>query len=164
MMMEVSTRSQNTGSSSNTCTGDPGAWGILTTENCREWRRIPWFLRGWEISQGKVNDLKNTNTHTLQFHQNAAMQRWGQRICAMQQRQWLQYGGEVSEDLINGDLDDWRNQCCRCQAEKDCMVACQKSWMERPEFVAAVREEYLNERSHYRETGIKQTRYKRVWS
>ena len=42
------------------------------------------------------------------------------------------------------------------------MVACQKSWMERPEFVAAVREEYLNERSHYRETGIKQTRYKRV--
>ena len=44
------------------------------------------------------------------------------------------------------------------------MVACQKSWMERPEFVAAVREEYLNERSHYRETGIKQTRYKRVWS
>ena len=44
------------------------------------------------------------------------------------------------------------------------MVACQKSWMERPEFVAAVREEYLNERSHYRETGIKQTRYKRVLS
>ena len=103
MMMEVSTRSQSTGYSSSTCTGDPGAWGILTTENCREWRKIPWFLRGWEISQGTVNDLKNTNTHTLQFHQNAAMQRWGQRICAMQQRQWFQYGGEVSAHIMHGD-------------------------------------------------------------
>ena len=34
--------------------------------------------------------------------------------------------------------------------------------MEKPDFIAAVKEEYLNERSHYRETGIKQTRYKRV--
>ena len=42
------------------------------------------------------------------------------------------------------------------------MVSCQKNWMENPEFVAAVTEEYLNERSHYRTTGIKQTRYKRV--
>ena len=33
--------------------------------------------------------------------------------------------------------------------------------MEKHEFVEAVKEEYLNERSHYRQTGIKQTRYKR---
>jgi len=41
------------------------------------------------------------------------------------------------------------------------MVKCQKEWMETPEFVAAVKEEYLNERSHYRQTGIKQKRYQR---
>ena len=41
------------------------------------------------------------------------------------------------------------------------MIACQKEWMEKHEFVEAVKEEYLNERSHYRQTGIKQTRYKR---
>ena len=52
----------------------------------------------------------------------------------------------------------------RCRDEKDCMVECQKGWMERPEFIKAVKEEYLNERSLYRETGIKQTRYKRVCS
>merc|ERR1719430_2893730 len=48
-----------------------------------------------------------------------------------------------------------------CRDLKDAMVQCQKSWMERPEFVAAVTEEYLNERSHYRQTGIKQKRYDR---
>lgn len=48
-----------------------------------------------------------------------------------------------------------------CQDEKNCMVKCQKEWMETPEFVAAVKEEYLNERSHYRQTGIKQKRYQR---
>ena len=42
------------------------------------------------------------------------------------------------------------------------MVQCQLEWMQKPEFIKAVTEEYLNERSHYRETGIKQTRYKRV--
>ena len=42
------------------------------------------------------------------------------------------------------------------------MVECQRQWMEdRPEFRAAVKEEYLNERSHYRQTGIKQKRYNR---
>jgi len=48
-----------------------------------------------------------------------------------------------------------------CREEKDWMVACQQRWMEKPEFVAAVTEEYLNERSHYRQTGIKQKRYER---
>ena len=39
----------------------------------------------------------------------------------------------------------------RCQEEKNCMVECQRQWMEeRPDFRAAVKEEYLNERSHYR--------------
>ena len=32
---------------------------------------------------------------------------------------------------------------------------------DRPEFRAAVKEEYLNERSHYRQTGLKQKRYQR---
>ena len=41
-------------------------------------------------------------------------------------------------------------------------VACQKSWMDDPVFVAAVTEEYLNERSHFRQTGVKQKRYDRV--
>jgi len=49
----------------------------------------------------------------------------------------------------------------KCRDEKDCMVTCQKEWFEKPEFVAAVTEEYLNERSHYRETGVKQKRYNR---
>lgn len=48
-----------------------------------------------------------------------------------------------------------------CRESKDTMVACQKAWMDRPDFVAAVTEEYLNERSHFRETGIKQKRYER---
>merc|ERR1711934_625069 len=55
--------------------------------------------------------------------------------------------------------DITRSQLCR--DVKDCMVSCQKAWMEDHDFVAAVTEEYLNERSHYRTTGIKQTRYKR---
>ena len=50
----------------------------------------------------------------------------------------------------------------RCREEKDCMVECQKEWFDKPEFVAAVTEEYLNERSHYRQTGVKQKRYNRV--
>ena len=52
-----------------------------------------------------VNDFKNTNNHTHQFRQNAALQRWGQRICAVQQGQWLQYGGEVSAHVIDFDLE-----------------------------------------------------------
>lgn len=50
----------------------------------------------------------------------------------------------------------------RCREEKDCMVECQKEWFEKPEFVSAVTEEYLNERSHFRQTGMKQKRYNRV--
>ena len=50
----------------------------------------------------------------------------------------------------------------KCRDEKDCMVDCQKGWFDNPQFVAAVTEEYLNERSHYRQTGIKQKRYNRV--
>ena len=52
-----------------------------------------------------VNDFKNTNNHTHQFRQNAALQRWGQRICAVQQGQWLQYGGEVSAHIWDFDLE-----------------------------------------------------------
>jgi len=48
-----------------------------------------------------------------------------------------------------------------CRKAKDDMVSCQKAWMDKPEFVAAVTEEYLNERSHFRETGTKQKRYDR---
>merc|ERR1712226_244103 len=48
-----------------------------------------------------------------------------------------------------------------CRDSKDAMVKCQKAWMDQPEFVQSVTEEYLNERSHFRATGIKQKRYER---
>lgn len=48
-----------------------------------------------------------------------------------------------------------------CREARDVMVACQKSWLDKPEFNAGVTEEYLNERSHYRQTGKKQKRYER---
>jgi len=48
-----------------------------------------------------------------------------------------------------------------CREAKDKMVDCQKTWFDKPQFQEAVKEEYLNERSHYRESGIKTQRYKR---
>jgi len=48
-----------------------------------------------------------------------------------------------------------------CRDHKDRMIACQKGWFDNPKFQEAVKEEYLNERSHYRTTGIKTKRYQR---
>ena len=68
---------------------------------------------------------------------------------------------DVVAAFANCSKENGFSMAWKCQEEKDCMVSCQKAWMEDPDFVAAVKEEYLNERSHYRTTGIKQTRYKR---
>jgi len=48
-----------------------------------------------------------------------------------------------------------------CRDTRDKMVDCQKTWFGNEEFMEAVKEEYLNERSHYRESGIKTKRYQR---
>ena len=46
-----------------------------------------------------------------------------------------------------------------CQQQKESMMGCLKDKFGDPELHSAVTEEYLNERSHYRTTGIKQKRY-----
>ena len=46
-----------------------------------------------------------------------------------------------------------------CRKERDELCECIKQWIENPEFKEMVTEEYLNERSHFRETGIKTKRY-----
>ena len=48
-----------------------------------------------------------------------------------------------------------------CLKERDALVACIEKWVETPEFKERMAEEYLNERSHFRETGIKTKRYDR---
>lgn len=48
-----------------------------------------------------------------------------------------------------------------CTAERDELVKCIEDWFVRPGFKEMVSEEYLNERSHFRETGIKTKRYER---
>ena len=47
----------------------------------------------------------------------------------------------------------------KCTEERDKLCECIKGWTESPTFREAVTEEYLNERSHYRQTGIKTKRY-----
>lgn len=47
----------------------------------------------------------------------------------------------------------------QCQGEKDQMVKCIAKWQENSQFKEAIIQEYLNERSHYRQTGIRTTRY-----
>ena len=48
-----------------------------------------------------------------------------------------------------------------CTGERDELCNCIKQWLDNPEFKEMVTEEYLNERSHFRETGIKTKRYAR---
>ena len=48
-----------------------------------------------------------------------------------------------------------------CRKERDELCECIAKWTENPEFREAVTEEYLNERSHFRQTGIKTKRYSR---
>ena len=48
-----------------------------------------------------------------------------------------------------------------CQEAKNGMVKCIEKWFYDEDFKEKVIEEYLNERSHYRQTGIKTQRYKR---
>eukprot|EP00088_Acartia_fossae_P064915 TRINITY_DN79962_c0_g1_i1.p1 TRINITY_DN79962_c0_g1~~TRINITY_DN79962_c0_g1_i1.p1 ORF type:complete len:204 (+),score=28.13 TRINITY_DN79962_c0_g1_i1:28-612(+) len=65
------------------------------------------------------------------------------------------------EDFCNCSKDNGFWMIFRCRDIKDKMVNCQMDWFDDPEFQESVKEEYLNERSHYRETGIKTKRYKR---
>jgi len=48
-----------------------------------------------------------------------------------------------------------------CTKERDALVKCIEGWLENPKFKERVAEEYLNERSHFRETGVKTKRYER---
>ncbi|TRY64318.1 hypothetical protein TCAL_04625 [Tigriopus californicus] len=47
----------------------------------------------------------------------------------------------------------------QCQGQKDEMVKCIAKWQDNPQFKEAITQEYLNERSHYRQTGIRTSRY-----
>ena len=49
----------------------------------------------------------------------------------------------------------------KCTEERNELCECIKSWVDKEDFRNAVIEEYLNERSHYRQTGIKSRRYER---
>jgi len=46
-----------------------------------------------------------------------------------------------------------------CRDENDRQKACVENYFYDPMFRASIKEEYLNERSHYRSTGIRQQRY-----
>lgn len=48
-----------------------------------------------------------------------------------------------------------------CTAERDKLCECIQGWLENQHFKDMVTEEYLNERSHFRQTGIKTKRYAR---
>ena len=48
-----------------------------------------------------------------------------------------------------------------CTDERNELCNCIKGWVDNEEFRNTVTEEYLNERSHYRQTGIKSKRYQR---
>ena len=48
-----------------------------------------------------------------------------------------------------------------CTEERNELCACIKQWLDDPDLKELVKLEYLNERSHYRETGIKTKRYLR---
>ncbi len=58
--------------------------------------------------------------------------------------------------LIQGLMMWWH-----CRQEKDEMVACMEKWFYDKTFKEAVIEEYLNERSHFRQTGVKTKRYEK---
>ena len=49
----------------------------------------------------------------------------------------------------------------KCTEERNELCECIKSWVDKEDFRNAVIEEYLNERSHFRQTGIKSKRYER---
>ncbi|XP_054929677.2 COX assembly mitochondrial protein homolog isoform X2 [Dermacentor andersoni] len=49
-----------------------------------------------------------------------------------------------------------------CRKENDALKACLKKWYEDPDFQHICREEYLNERSNFRETGVWRKKDKRA--
>lgn len=49
----------------------------------------------------------------------------------------------------------------KCRKEKDEMYGCIENWVTNEDFQQAVKEEYLNERSHYRQSGIHTMRYEK---
>ena len=48
-----------------------------------------------------------------------------------------------------------------CRHERDGLCTCIKNWVDDPDFKEMIKLEYLNERSHFRQTGIKTKRYLR---
>jgi len=66
-----------------------------------------------------------------------------------------EYGDKLNECGIKHGLMVWYH----CQAERDEVVNCMERWQLEPDFKEKVTEEYLNERSHFRQTGIKTKRY-----
>ena len=48
----------------------------------------------------------------------------------------------------------------KCREEKEAVKDCVKNWLENDTFKRGVTLEYLNERSHYRQTGVKSKRYR----
>ncbi len=47
-----------------------------------------------------------------------------------------------------------------CTKERDDLIGCLKKWYDDPDYKERVALEYLNERSHFRQTGIKTQRYR----
>eukprot|EP00092_Neocalanus_flemingeri_P106708 GFUD01136934.1.p1 GENE.GFUD01136934.1~~GFUD01136934.1.p1 ORF type:complete len:166 (-),score=38.95 GFUD01136934.1:195-692(-) len=76
---------------------------------------------------------------------------------------------DISKTVLCKELGDELDQCIwdqgavmmffRCVEQRDSSNLCLTTNFGDPELHAAVKEEYLNERSHYRTTGIKQKRY-----
>ena len=144
-MMNPTIRSLSTEYSSSTCMVVPRVLVTPTIGSCLRWRKTQWYLRGWETS--REPSCVQMRSGPLQNAARTMVSVWSSSMLSITQQM-----GNIFKSST------------RCRDEKDCMVECQKGWMERPEFIKAVKEEYLNERSLYRETGIKQTRYKRVCS
>ena len=75
---------------------------------------------------------------------------------------------DITKNVICKDVCQEFNKCCdtmgirfmfSCTQETEAFQGCMKEQFGHPEVHAAVIEEYLNERSHYRTTGVRQRRY-----
>jgi len=65
------------------------------------------------------------------------------------------------EDFCKCSKENGFSMVLMCRESRDTMLQCQQNWFYDKDFEEAVKEEYLNERSHYRQTGMKTKRYKR---
>jgi hypothetical protein len=75
---------------------------------------------------------------------------------------------DISRTQLCTDEVDEFSKCSRdlglayvfkCRSERDCLVSCIQKWFLDPEFKEMVTLEFLNERSHFRQTGIQTKRY-----